>query len=75
MGVGKFFPGRAIVGLARRWPNAFFQERANSGEILFYQLDTKRQAFSTKKLMGKYQISKPSGGLFATIFRLLVFCS
>jgi len=41
----KDFSREAIVDLARRWPNAFFQEWANSGQISFYQLETKRQTF------------------------------
>jgi len=40
---------------SRWWPNAFLQGWANSGEISFYQLETKRLTFfSTKKFIGKY---------------------
>jgi len=37
MGVEKIF--------SRWWPNAFFQGWANSSEISFYQLETKRLTF------------------------------
>jgi len=40
-----FFQGGAIVKFARWWANAFFQEWANSDQISFYQLETKKQTF------------------------------
>jgi len=46
MGVEKIFSrGAALADFSRRWPNAFFQGWAKSGEISFYLLETKRQTF------------------------------
>jgi len=65
---------------SRWWPNAFFQGWANNGEISFYQLETKRLIFSTKKLIGKYQISKSSGSVshfficWCFVAKLLITC-
>jgi len=42
------------VHFYRRWP--FFQGGGNRDEVLFYQFET------NKKFIGKYQISKSSGG-------------
>jgi len=50
MSVGRFFSGRGA-----------FAGRPNSGEISFYQLETKGIKFSTETLIGKYRISKSRG--------------
>jgi len=44
-------------------PKGYFPGGRNSGEISFYQLKEKQREkhFSTKKLIAKYQISKPRG--------------
>jgi len=52
MGVGNIFSRGAIAGFSRG---------GNSGEISFYLLKTKRIYFSTKKSIGKHQISKSRG--------------
>jgi len=75
MGVANFSPGRAIVDLARRWPNAFSRSGPTVMKLHFTNSKLRDKHFSTKKLMGKYQMSKPSGGLVVTLFHLLMFCS
>jgi len=41
MGVGKiFFRGVATADFSRGWPKSCFPGSANSGEILFYHLET-----------------------------------
>jgi len=52
MGVGNIFSRGAIAGFSRG---------GNSGEISFYLLKNKRIYFSTKKSIGKHQISKSRG--------------
>ena len=47
------------IGIGR-W-KYFFQGKANSGEILFYLLETNKTTFFPKNIIGKCQISKPMG--------------
>jgi len=70
MGVGKFFSREEIVDFSRWWPNAFFQGWANSGEISFYQLESKRRTFFYSKVNRKI-----SRKMLATLFHLLMFSS
>jgi len=62
----------ATADFSRGWPKRCLPGSANSGEILFYQLETMKKTilptrnneknYFTKMLIGKYQISKPGGG-------------
>ena len=47
------------IGIGR-W-KYFFQGKANSGEVLFYLLETNKATFFPKNVKGKCQISKPIG--------------
>jgi len=45
MGVEGLFPARGSSGFSRWRPKDFFQDEANRVEILFSQLETKRNIF------------------------------
>jgi len=70
-----FFPVGEIVDFARWWANAFFRSGPTVVKFHFTNLKPRDKHFSTKKLIGKYQIPKSRGRIVATRFRLLMFCS
>jgi len=53
-----FFPRRVSVVNFPGGGQKDFSRGGNSGEISFYQLETRENYFSTERLIGKYQISK-----------------
>jgi len=74
MGVRKIFPG----GQKWIWPGGghthFSRSESTLVKLHFTNSKLRDKNFSTKKLMGKYQISKSTGGLVVTLFRLLILC-
>jgi len=69
-----FFQGRKIVTFSRWWPNAFSRGGPAVVKFQYTNSKVKEKHFSTKKLLGKYEISN-LWGLAVTLVRLLMFCS
>jgi len=76
MGVRRIFSRGANSGFSRVWSKTFSRGSGNSGEISFYQLESKKKHFSSEKLMGRFQNASlhPPSDTYDDLCELFAIC-